>query len=466
MISSLRNVIHRYTFSQYGLFVSIISYALATSCPHGIGFLEVITGSAIGIFVISTNFHSSSRPMLDKENFLLILGALLFLIPIVSMFNSVNPISRWAVLRDILPFMFLVLPVLIRRIDFVQAENTLRMLEIGLIFIGLSYSIRYLVGTGWDVGAVIAEQLNLLHAIPAAHEVTGAVGLSAPDVVGAGSSHQPQCAAENCLAVMGRPDRISRDPICLALDPAVLCSAIALFTAALIRIIRPPYKSMSLISSIVIALPPVMVLVLIANRASIIFMFLICVIILVHRFISLTPKYRAVILMLSGVAILALWPMISVVLNLLWQKQIAVGDNNKFAEWSAVIAYLSHQSLGMTIGAGWGSEFPNPAAGYVASFTHSIVSYFLLKSGLIGAILISVYIGCYANKIVRMFKFGLNSFRTCMLVGIGFVLSVSLLLQPLYKTPTFGFMLLYVSILYRVTTGVTSLTQHESAHHD
>lgn len=85
-------------------------------------------------------------------------------------------------------------------------------------------------------------------------------------------------------------------------------------------------------------------------------------------------------------------------------KTSQVGLNMREQELMAVWNTASETTLSLLFGQGWGSYFASPAVGYLnVTFTHSLLSYLLLKTGLIGLCLCLVYLYFIFEKLVRLY---------------------------------------------------------------
>ncbi len=85
-------------------------------------------------------------------------------------------------------------------------------------------------------------------------------------------------------------------------------------------------------------------------------------------------------------------------------KTSQVGSNMRLQELQAVWQVVAGNAFTLLFGQGWGSVFPSPAVDniYVA-FTHSLLSYMLLKTGLIGLLLTLIYLFFVFEKLVSVY---------------------------------------------------------------
>lgn len=96
--------------------------------------------------------------------------------------------------------------------------------------------------------------------------------------------------------------------------------------------------------------------------------------------------YRALGIILVGsliaLAMVSLWTGIAEGLML---KNRAVGENGRVQEWGMVWRIVTENWTTLLFGMGWGFRFENPAvAGLPVTYTHSLMSFLLLKTGIVG----------------------------------------------------------------------------------
>ena len=123
------------------------------------------------------------------------------------------------------------------------------------------------------------------------------------------------------------------------------------------------------------------------------------------------------------------------VVDLLMQKQEAVGTNGKDLEFYAVIQQVSRDIPHLIFGYGWGATLDNPFRwGAYFTFTHNIVSYYLLKSGVLGAALITAYCFYFIPR------YTLSPWKSSPFLAVAAVpaLYYPFLLQPTYKVLSVG----------------------------
>lgn len=84
-------------------------------------------------------------------------------------------------------------------------------------------------------------------------------------------------------------------------------------------------------------------------------------------------------------------------------KTSQVGLNMRYQEWQAVWQMALESPLSLLLGHGWGAHFTSPAVGGLnVSYTHSLLTYMLLKTGLVGLGLTLIYLFFIFEKAVRL----------------------------------------------------------------
>jgi hypothetical protein len=87
------------------------------------------------------------------------------------------------------------------------------------------------------------------------------------------------------------------------------------------------------------------------------------------------------------------WQSIETVYDAVMTKTSNVGLNMRLEEARAVFAALSGGAVDVALGKGWGATLASPAVGGVTvSFTHSLLTYLMLKAGIFGLCLAGFYL--------------------------------------------------------------------------
>lgn len=139
----------------------------------------------------------------------------------------------------------------------------------------------------------------------------------------------------------------------------------------------------------------------------------------------------------------AFGPYILDLLLTLQRKSDLVGFNQRFEEWQAVWDTLDAHFLNIIFGAGWGARFESPAVADIrVLYTHGLLGSMLLKAGLAGLSLIVLYFYGFTKSLMR---YVCVDFLFCMALAVPF--AIDILLYASFKSLDFGLLLLMISLL-------------------
>lgn len=176
------------------------------------------------------------------------------------------------------------------------------------------------------------------------------------------------------------------------------------------------------------------------QRATLLAVFISFLFIIIDHFIK-SPVQSIGPLILMTALIFYSWSMIEDVFMAIEMKTSLVGFNARYREFTAVWQEIGSNPLKTFFGLGWGSRFESPALGGLhASFTHSFLTYMLLKTGVIGLFITLLYCGGFLYKISDIFLKN-------RIVGIAFFWSfvIPVFLYASYKSFDFGLLLTLIT---------------------
>jgi len=262
--------------------------------------------------------------------------------------GAINNNMPLVIVRDVIGFIFLTLPLFM--FPFLQAnEKRNDILLWGALFIGLAFSLRVLFV---DFSFTTSRQ-NLLY---------------------------------------------------LANSPLVLFSALY-FTLSAYSLLIKRYSLAHIGRAGLygfIALLPLLAMFIDFQRASFIAVFFALTTMMITNF------YRKPIRVILSFFILLLIAVIGyelgqTIINSLITKTAQVGLNMRLQELTAVWEQISVSPFTLLLGHGWGAEFESPAVGNLpVAYTHSLISYMLLKTGLIGLCLTFIYMALIFEKLISL----------------------------------------------------------------
>lgn len=132
-------------------------------------------------------------------------------------------------------------------------------------------------------------------------------------------------------------------------------------------------------------------------------------------------------------------------------KHETYGDNNKLAELYEILNQIVLQGDGLStiFGKGWGGTWISPAVGSEVSYAHSLLSYAILKGGLLGLFFFLFFLIWGSHKLIFIFL-SVRSDKLLLLVFVSVMpaLFVNVFLESGYKTLDFGLILAVLVAIY------------------
>ncbi len=154
------------------------------------------------------------------------------------------------------------------------------------------------------------------------------------------------------------------------------------------------------------------------------------------------PKRGAVIIAAVVLAGFFLLPVIGEIGHEIASKTMKVGLNMRVEELRAVVAAVSGDIYTALFGLGWGGRFAAPSVGGLhVSYTHSLLSYFLLKGGIVGLSLILLFCWQAGREIFAVF-----CVRPMTGVLLFWPFIIPVLFYASHKSLDFGVVLLFIFI--------------------
>lgn len=316
----------------------------------------------------------------------------------------VGVLMQWHVvdiIRDVIPLIYLYIPVLLLPFLLRSRLDWAWLLMWLLSIVGVIFSIRFFI-------------------------ITGAA-----------------------LSDIGRTSLFD-DLLYLPYDPSVLFAGIFLPLMAIIRVklSRPSsiFKSMIMLMGGLLSLAA---LAGVVQRAPLGLAVLAMLIFLLRM--TRHSFWRSVVLALViGVVVILAYEQITGIWELLLKKQALHGFNQKLEELIVIASGIGSSPINVLFGLGWGGLFRAPAYGGLAvSFTHSLPSYILLKTGILGVVMFIVFAGWVLRRYLRaMLRVWFdNTERLPGLLAASASLMIGLLFQPTFKLLTYGVIVLALVLL-------------------
>ena len=249
-----------------------------------------------------------------------------------------------AVLRDVVPLGYLFLPVLLVPLLRRGGAGAVRLLAGGLVLAGVLFALRWWRQSAWEFDAVGARAM-----------------------------------ADGLRYFLNAP--------------SVLFAAVALPMAALGLVVRGGWWRRA--AAVVLLVPAMLCLGALAGA--------------VHRMalglavlgcLASVPWWwrRAPVAVLAGglavgACVLLFGDVVAGALAQVAAKSRLIGANARFDEISAVLEQVTRSLPAFLLGDGWGALVANPAVGgWRVGYTHTLLSYALLKTGLLGVLALVAYL--------------------------------------------------------------------------
>ncbi len=124
------------------------------------------------------------------------------------------------------------------------------------------------------------------------------------------------------------------------------------------------------------------------------------------------------------------------------EKTAQVGLNMRWQEAQAVFALLDDSAWAMLFGRGWGATVVSPAVGDMpVNYTHSLITTYMLKTGLCGLGLALGWLYRLGQGLVRLFPV-----RPVLAVALAGPLMIDIFFYASFKSLDFGLILLLISL--------------------
>lgn len=378
----------------YALLAAILVYAVAgVPTPDGIGAPEIL----VGVLLLTAAGGARVLHALVRETMpggaMWQAGARLLLIygltvPVLT--GLANGHGPGLIIRDIVPFLFLLLPLFFMPL-LMERQERAGLLALAVAMAGFVFAIRVFLPV-WQAGSD--------------------------------------------WSILSDPNRFAN-------SPAVLFAALLFLGTAG----QGLYRSAGIVSfgrsliCVLVALPPLLAMAYITQRAS---MGLVSFSLILLAVCGLIRRPGRAILpaLLLAVGIVLGWETIAGVGQALMHKTMLVGGNMRWEEAEAVLDRLGGGPYSALFGRGWGSTFADPAVGgKVVNYTHNLLTTYLLKTGLCGLALVLIYLAGLAILILRLVL--ANPVMGLALAG-PFLIDVTL--YATFKSLDFGLVLMLIPL--------------------
>lgn len=385
--------------------------------PNSPGWPEVLMGTGLTAACIwlSSRIYLASLFRRDNRATILVLSTLLFvMLPLITgLWSDHSPTD---IARDLAPMLFLAIipPVVVLSLKSGQIKHVSEILLSSILFVGFISSLHFLAIIQLHYDSIA----NFVH-------------------LTSNTLHHVQEELDMRVA--------NRQGFLFAAEPAVLFTAIYSLITAMEKLHANRWISAT--AWLTVSIICIASLLIIASRASV-GLYLLAGLIPLVRNAKFSKRSIALNLFLSAVFLLCL-VIFAAPIHLLIEKQQAVGGNGKLLEFAAVAAQSSSTVGSLLLGGGWGQLLNNPIYLYEPTrFTHSVISFLLLKTGMIGfAAFLGIY-GCLLSIIWSGYRNNSDLIFNKVILAALPTLLIGILFQPSYKMLGYSIILtlLFVSI--------------------
>lgn len=384
------------------LIVCVLQGFFSTSTPDQFGLWEILIGAGLVVvfnpIVVKNSFQFIHQGLyrVNSEYFIIIFSIIYFYL--VQTFSGLlmvgNEFSDY--FRDFVPLIFISIPIfgialVLKKKSNVGSGISLDDLVIGLAIIGAGYLLQYFSSDDFNINE-IGQRLM--------------IGESADNIL-----QDPAVSFLSVLVVIKSYEYLKLKRYINSLIFFIFsCVLIVAYMAAVLR------APLGLLAASFLA------------------------------YLFLSPnknknKVGSLIIFLGGaIFIFTMWG--ESLIGLLVEKHVNTGSNGRFEEIS--IVYESVSGFWTSVfGYGLGGKYPDPfGLGYVR-YTHNIITYAYLKSGFIGLMLCIYFLFSCGVIVVRALRSDASNHRIYAASSIAPLFSATML-EPMYKTLTFGILLLVI----------------------
>ena len=373
------------------LTTAILLYGAAGSpTPDNPGMVEALTGGLLILAAGPSAMASLLTPRAPWQKAALALALYGLTVPVLG--GLANGSGVVAMLRDVIPFLFLLLPFFMT-MSAATEESSRFMLTAAIVLAGVMFALR--------VAAPVLTQNSF------------------------------------------RDTVASPDPLYLANAPTVLFAALLLTGLAGRELyagagVRRLTRAAALAAGAFLSLTAT---ILVTQRASMGITVLYIVFFLTTALIR-NPARAVLPLLVLLILIMGSWTIDMQVLHGAVEKTELVGVNMRWQEAAAVFNRLGDNFWAILFGRGWGATVASPAVGgMTVNFTHSLLTSYWLKTGLCGLALALLYLFRLGMMLARLMPA-----RPLLAAAIAGPLLIDVSLYASFKSLDFGLVLLLIPL--------------------
>lgn len=242
----------------------------------------------------------------------------------------------------------------------------------------------------------------------------------------------------------------------LSNSPAVLFAAI--FSALLLCRGAMDWRSVGLLKFVILSIICALSLAAMAvtlQRASL-GLFVLSAIFYLGVEFKRRPYKALPVICLVGALSVFIWFGFHIMIDAISSKSRIVGGNMRAEEWQAVWGVISREPINILFGLGFGGTFESPAVGGMrVNYTHGLLGSVLLKTGLLGLLIVGAYLWMLTKKLTNIIRYDL-------IIGLALLAPfvIDVFLYASFKSFEFGLLLtaiMVISLEITETKGFQSL---------
>jgi hypothetical protein len=429
--------------------LSFMLIVFSSPMPSDVDAVDVVMGCGLvlgGLQMLFVGFRSGQS--MARKFWLIFLLFVLIVFPLVVGLYNDNVLKD--MVRDVLPVMFLtaIPALLVFAGDGLPQRYVRRAIITALLFVGVVSSVQFTVGVVNEYGSVTGLVKGMRQGL-----------LQLSDPVRQSSDDISKFVEAGEAANVVRTHPLSK-VFLKAYDPAVMFAAIFLFGLGLRKITSGTnlvrlYAAFSMALGIFCAYT----LVSLGLRAHALLMVFSWIIILFNYASRLTNVKTLTVAVVICAAVVGFY--FQDALYLMMVKQASVGTNGKVAEFNAVIGIVLADVNTLMFGEGWGAKFYNPILMYETRFTHSLLSFLLLKTGVIGLfVLAGLFSLLFKRIVIKRLWDSPDGWLLVMAVVPPIVIGIAT--QPVYKMLSYGLVVALLVLVLRENSGSSGFSSRDN----
>ncbi|MFA6970079.1 MAG: hypothetical protein WC208_01645 [Gallionella sp.] len=427
---SMNIITQRISLSNIGFGLIIAAYLLlmfSSPMPVKIGVIEILMGVGLTVGVSLLVFSFIAR---NDGNFKLPTLCMVYFLLAPLLVGVVRGNGVSDIVRDIVPLMFMTaLPLILS-----QDRNPLhlRILLVAIFVVGLVSAVQFHIGIVQNLGSM-DSYISRFSPSPVAPEN----GVSKLSLI---------------LRLLKLDIANYAITLLKCQDPAVLFSAIYMLCTGIGFVLTKPRRLFFGLLALGAGAFCVYEFSALGMRAFGGLTLLALIIYLLHLLrVRRLPLGNLII-----AGILGLILTYSQIINFagqMWAKNQALGSGHRQEELYAVFNCVSQSFTTLLFGIGWGGVLINPIyGGETTRFTHSLISFWLLKSGLVGFVVLVLFVILLFRRIDLTGVWS-SGHRLAIFLAAFAAIAIGLIFEPTYKMLSYGMVLgLLVATLSLPTT--------------